>query len=728
MRITPLVLFVPPLACFLVSCQRPGDDSQPATASGSAPVVASVVIGPVDPMTGSILSAEVAATDADGDALVIHYAWTVDGVAAGEDSEDLNGATWFTRGQSVGLSVWASDAQRDSATVEADPVVIVNSPPSGVGVIIDPALPAASVDTLTCSATATDADDDELEWAFVWTLDGVDVGEGPTFAPVSTGTYTCLATADDGEATATGAQSVSVAAPGIDVLDPWTDPGTWVDPPVFIAGGSVVVHYAGALAGGAEVTLRYGFDGWWAADGVEQEMEEDSENQKTYYTDVAMSLVSAGRWEVTVDVPDGLRALHVEFTDGVTLDDNSGREWHGGTEFPYIAPYLSWNDEVTPRDGMVVSWENSTPSIGVVEYGLTEELGSFAVGDVVDTRHHVALIDLPQGARIYYRVYDNAGHASDIYSFLTLSDGEDSFTFLVAADMQDNGSDSDRWPAVAEAMLVQEANLMYGPSRFLLVPGDLASTDRPGHWWRYFEGGRDLFTGLPMLPVPGNHDTKIERDPVDYTSFAAWFDLPGEERYYTIDYGTVRAIGLDTETSDEQLYGGNQYLWAQGVLGTADPGWVIAYQHYSPYTVSVIPPNGDLDLQSITELYDGHLDWVITGHNHLNERYLPMRSGAELAPSGEYGRGVEDGVGYLVVPSAGDHPWEGILGAADDTLGLRRKVAYPEIPSGVGLLDGQHGWLQVDVAGSELHLQTWQVGDAEAPQERYLADEVVERR
>lgn len=697
----------------LLAC--PGPDSAKIADSGAvdqAPVIHGVTLSPAEPTTDSVLVADVEVTDADSDTIVLHHAWTVDGVAAGGDAPTLDGATWFAKGQVVAVTVTAEGGGSASATV-----VVGNSAPA-LTVTVDPdATPALT--PLTCSALAADADADALTFTYAWDVDGEAAGSDASVTPDRVGTWTCTVTVDDGVATATASASASVASADIAALDPWVEPSTWIDPPVFAAGDTVTVHYAGSLAGGDAVTLRYGFDGWVSVDGVDQQKETDNHGQSLYWTETPMTEVSPGAWTAEVTTVEGITALDVDFGAADVVDEGGdGEQWHASTEFPYIAPYLSWDDGCEPSECIIVSWMSSTPSFGVVEFGETEALGRYAVGDVRDARHHVALHGLPEGTRVHYRVWDDLGHSSELHTFQTLAAGEDTFTFLVAADMQDNAASTDRWPEVADAIAANEPD-----ARFLLVPGDLASTDRPGHWWRFFEGGRTVFPNVPMLPVPGNHDTREEDEAADYTSFTTWFALPGEERYYTLDYGTVRVLGFDTESDEELLDGGDQYLWAEAVLATPDPGWVFGYQHYGAYTVNVIPPNGELDLQTITALFDGRLDWFFSAHDHLDERYLPLREAGMLAPSGAYGRGDDDGVGFTVVPSAGDHIWDGILTADDDGDGLLSKVAFPVFDAESGVAEGEHGWVQVDVSPTALHLSTWFMGSPELPEDPYVADE-----
>jgi membrane protease YdiL (CAAX protease family) len=83
------------------------------------------------------------------------------------------------------------------------------------------------------------------------------------------------------------------------------------DPPV--SGQEVAVAYrvaGGPLAGAAQVSLHYGFDGW----------------RQT--TDTRMSAAGDGKWNLTLKLPVDARQLDFVFTDGTRWDNNGGRDWH----------------------------------------------------------------------------------------------------------------------------------------------------------------------------------------------------------------------------------------------------------------------------------------------------------------------------------------------------------------------------------------------------------------
>jgi|GEM_PF-3638449 len=191
----------------------PVDEPDP---ENTAPTV-SVTLNPDEAYTNTVMAAVASTEDPDGDPVTVTYAFTVDDspVQDGEAST-LDGATHFAKGQVVSVTATASDGVV-SVSAAADPVTILNSPPTGPVVSIDD----GSADdgtgedadgTLMCviDEASADADDDPIAYAFAWHLDGepytgateTTVYDGDT-VPGGTVTgmveFMCTVTPNDGE-------------------------------------------------------------------------------------------------------------------------------------------------------------------------------------------------------------------------------------------------------------------------------------------------------------------------------------------------------------------------------------------------------------------------------------------------------------------------------------------------------------------------------------------------
>lgn len=189
------------------------DDGAPVTSAAatvvnSEPAIVSVAITPTTAMTNDTLTASVSTSDADGDAVSVTYAWSVDGVAAGTGAT-LAGA--FEKGDVVTVTVTPDDGLATGTSATSAAVTIANSPPSVSSATLSPA--AVHADTeVTCTPSGwADDDGDTAGYTYAWSRDGVATG-------ITTATYsgdlardevlTCTVTPDDGDDTGT-AVSVS---------------------------------------------------------------------------------------------------------------------------------------------------------------------------------------------------------------------------------------------------------------------------------------------------------------------------------------------------------------------------------------------------------------------------------------------------------------------------------------------------------------------------------------
>ncbi|MGC4119561.1 MAG: hypothetical protein QM765_34320 [Myxococcales bacterium] len=90
----------------------------------------------------------------------------------------------------------------------------------------------------------------------------------------------------------------------------------------------------------------------------------------------------------------------------------------------------------------------------------------------------------------------------------------------------------------------------------------------------------------------------------------------------------------------------------------------------------------------MTQLFDGRVDWVFCGHEHLYQRHKPLRYNATLVS--EHGNGPGQGVGYVVTPPGGTWPNADLVPLTDPKGYYRDRLAYPApadvVPSEVGFV------------------------------------------
>jgi 3',5'-cyclic AMP phosphodiesterase CpdA len=144
--------------------------------------------------------------------------------------------------------------------------------------------------------------------------------------------------------------------------------------------------------------------------------------------------------------------------------------------------------------------------------------------------------------------------------------------------------------------------------------GDLVDDGSSADQWGTFDNiTSELRKIAPYYPTLGNHDLPPEL-------FLADFDLPNNERWYSVDIESLHFVVLDTTSDISQ--GSDQYVWLEARLQTLSEDFVVAITHYPLLSTGV--HGGDSDLsQTLMPLFEEyHVDIVFSGHDHDYERSL----------------------------------------------------------------------------------------------------------
>ena len=297
---------------------------------------------------------------------------------------------------------------------------------------------------------------------------------------------------------------------------------------------------------------------------------------------------------------------------------------------PRRGPYLQ---SVTPTSIWVV-WDTEDAGLGRVEYGLTEQLGQVVEETHPTTHHEVQLSGLQPYTQYYYRLPGGRTNR-----FRTGASPEQaSFRFAVLGDTQDG--------FLTHRRLV--ARMREAAPDFVLHTGDLVDFGAyDGAWDDFFRVEASLLRTAPLYPTPGNHEEGAAQ-------YFQVFHLPGNERWYSFDYGNARFISLMVDgnsrgvQSPQGLQGdyfpsAEQLAWLEAELSANDRPWLFVFFHIAPFTSrdeGILELDLRLRLVPLFERYG--VDAVFTGHNHGYERlrvngitYLTIAGGG--APFYEHG-------------------------------------------------------------------------------------------
>jgi len=157
-----------------------GGQTAAAARSNQPPTITRVTLQPSDPAAGAPVHVQVQASDPDGDLLRYGFEWRLGGrtLPTGADTVELSESR---KGDLLEVTVTATDGRVESAPVVAA-TRMGNRAPRLESITVEPGSAVAVGTPLVVRPTAKDADDDELEFEFVWTVNGDEVDvEGPAF-------------------------------------------------------------------------------------------------------------------------------------------------------------------------------------------------------------------------------------------------------------------------------------------------------------------------------------------------------------------------------------------------------------------------------------------------------------------------------------------------------------------------------------------------------------------
>ena len=126
------------------------------------------------------------------------------------------------------------------------------------------------------------------------------------------------------------------------------------------------------------------------------------------------------------------------------------------------------------------------------------------------------------------------------------------------------------------------------------------------------------------LPVPGNNDYNA---PKAAPYFAYWGSRAGEpgKGYYSVEVGSWRVIGLNSNIESDG--GSEQERWLRTELATHPTHCTLAFWHHPVFSSgwgSGMTRTTRKMRDIFRALYEGGADVVITGHDHVYERFGPQ--------------------------------------------------------------------------------------------------------
>ena len=187
------------------------------------PSITSASFSTSTPQASDTITASLSTYDADGDAVSISYAWSINGNNV-STSNTLSGS--FVRGDDISLTLTPSDNQDTGSDYTLGPISIQNTPPTAPIAEVSPSTPIEGLDDLLCvvDTPSYDADGDTVQYTYEWTVNGIPyTGAITTFETgdtvpgsdtIASEDWSCTITPSDGiDSGASNTATVSISAP-----------------------------------------------------------------------------------------------------------------------------------------------------------------------------------------------------------------------------------------------------------------------------------------------------------------------------------------------------------------------------------------------------------------------------------------------------------------------------------------------------------------------------------
>lgn len=322
-------------------------------------------------------------------------------------------------------------------------------------------------------------------------------------------------------------------------------------------------------------------------------------------------------------------------------------------------PYL----QTPTENGMIVMWRSNVATNSTVWYGTdSTQLNQTATGNNNTINHTVQVTGLQPYTKYYYAIGDQSiyggGNSQHFFYTAPVIGSQDSIRIWSIGDFGKGN---------AGQISVKNAYLNWTGSKHTNVwlwLGDNVYNDGKDSEYQDkvfgLAGFSDIFSWLPFMPTPGNHDYKevweesaflgipysnipLENhqgpyfDIVDVPEQAEAGGYPSNlEVFYSFDYGNVHFISLNSEVYDFLNTGTGiqrmiDYIHDDLSQNTSD--FTVAYFHQPPYTKGshdsdapqeLVMKTMREDVVPILESYD--VDIIICGHSHVYERSFLIKN------------------------------------------------------------------------------------------------------
>ena len=190
-------------------------------------------------------------------------------------------------------------------------------------------------------------------------------------------------------------------------------------------------------------------------------------------------------------------------------------------------------------------------------------------------------------------------------------------TVYAAGDIAYCSHPDPAWSGAAATAVLVEAGLAADPHALVLTLGDLAYprgtsaefTNCYGPTWGRFKSR--------TLPAPGNHEYLTP----GASGYFGYFGAVAARGYYSVSLGSWRLYSLDSNLGPTAHAA--QLAWLREELARHPARCTLAYWHHPLYSSGM---NGNISRMKDAWqlLYDAGAELVLSGHDHVYERFAPQ--------------------------------------------------------------------------------------------------------
>lgn len=500
-----------------------------------------------------------------------------------------------------------------------------------------------------------------------------------------------------------------------------------IEPPHPAPGQEITIRYRPSFST-ANIRFRYGFNGWNAIPGTTDQQRETRGGNTDFFADIPMKYIN-GNIQTSIRIPPSARSLHFVFCWNQCgpgeWDNNEEKDYALSLSFPYSGPYLTWTRGMDTSTAILVNFETPAPEKTAVEYGSTPQLGAIVESDSIGRLHHIPLTNLEPATTYFYRIAGQSGRVSDIRSFRTLPDPTTSarLEFVVLGDVADNGEAGFLTP------LMQTLRNQLDGVDFILITGNLTYSNRPGHWWTFFNHLDPILASVPILAVPGPRDEAALSGAADRRAFRDYFPLPyvdntNKRLDWRFTHGSLLILGTDaisSSISSATRQWLTEELETRREITANDAGvWTMVASHIPPFSAGARNPSAQYGMRPLTQTFQGVVDWHFAGHDNVFQRTRPLDSnGRPVADPNGYGVEFGKGTGFIVMPAVGLPPASDLVPLSTEDGLCRQRLAFPETESH---LNASNGFVRIRIEGEQISVTTFRVDTSTGSPIAYIWD------